>query len=172
MHDDRTVLYAHNLPASISYLDVEQAFRQCDMIVTASLCRDPSTSDEATRLVATIEFMSATEADKAFATVQLSHIPDVVPEARLMLSKTRLLAQSVPYAGRIVKHLPHVMTASELYDYRPFGPMEYVEISQETQGILHFRDEAMAQNVESCLAGLEFLSYEPSKLICSVCGNP
>ncbi|KNZ79674.1 hypothetical protein J132_08885 [Termitomyces sp. J132] len=106
-------------------------------------------------------------ADKAFATVQLSHIPDVVPEARLMLSKTRLLAQSVPYAGRIVKHLPHVMTASELYDYRPFGPMEYVEISQETQGILHFRDEAMAQNVESCLAGLEFLSYEPSKLICS-----
>ncbi|KAG6868582.1 hypothetical protein C0993_000847 [Termitomyces sp. T159_Od127] len=168
MHEDRTVLYAHDLPANISYLDIERAFRECNMIVTASIYREPSSSDQVPGLVALIEFMTAAEAEKAYATVQLCRIPSFVPESRLILSKTRLLAQSVSHAGRIIQHLPPGITDPELYDIiRPFGRVEYVEISQETEGILHFKDEAEAQKVESCVARLELLSYEPSKLICT-----
>ncbi|KAG6918806.1 hypothetical protein DXG01_011558 [Tephrocybe rancida] len=176
LHEAPTVLYAHNLPTHISYLDVEQTFRICNMVVSATLFQEPSESgsEEAPNFAALIEFMSVADAEKALATIQLCYIPGVVPEARLILSKSRLLEQPTPptcYTGRVVKHLPQGMTAFELYDLvRPFGPIEYVEVTQEIGGILHFKDEEHAHLVESRLARLELVPYEPSKLCCTNLG--
>jgi len=68
-----------------------------------------------------------------------------------------------------MKHLPPGMTAFELYDLvRPFGPVEYVEVNPDIGGILHFKDEATARNVELSLAGLALRPYDTTKLFCTV----
>ncbi|KAG6820460.1 hypothetical protein H0H93_000214 [Arthromyces matolae] len=171
VNHDPTILYALGLPPDINYLRIEQIFRQSDMIVAVSIYPESSILGKATGLVvALIQFTSVADSEKAFATLQLSHIPGGLPQARLVLSKLYPLDDQHPaplIVGRAVTQLPTNMTASVLYDFiRPFGPVEHVEIVDGT-GIFHFKDELHAQKVENSLATLDFQSYEPSKLICT-----
>ncbi|KAG5636456.1 hypothetical protein H0H81_007963 [Sphagnurus paluster] len=105
LQDEGCVLYAHNLPAHISYLDIEATFRKYNLIVAASL----EYHEEPESLTALITFAFTAEAEKAFATIQLSYIPDVLPETRLILSKNLALGCGTALLHDLI---------------RPFGPVE------------------------------------------------
>ncbi|OJT14034.1 Polyadenylate-binding protein 3 [Trametes pubescens] len=149
------LLYISGLPPYVRDEDLAVAFQTCAPF-RPNILRDGSNKP----LSGTIEFKYLEKAEKALATLQGRHIPNLLQPALLTLSPYPSTTPPTPLpppsaSPRLVKQLPPGYTDSQLYDlFRSFGALASVRTQSPfgpDTGVVEFWREEDAREAEEAM---------------------
>ncbi|KAJ7204787.1 hypothetical protein GGX14DRAFT_646305 [Mycena pura] len=149
------LLYISNIPPYMTDENIALAFVTCGPF-RPKILRDGTNNP----LNGTIEFKFLEKAEKALATLQSRPLPNLIPPVPLVLSPYPPANPPTPLPPpsalpRLVKHLPHGFTDSDLYDlFRQFGALASARTPTHfgpDTGMVEFWNEDDARQAEEAM---------------------